>query len=262
MIITMKYLAPILTALILFSCQKDQDQTLQIEDPSICNFGELNPNAERRYPVKGKPPKDDNEPPVPSGSKVIFLDFDGHTVSGTYWNNGSTIIAAHSGLTTDQQATVLMNVRNHFAGRDVIVTVDSTAFWSARVDKRIRVVVTVSYQWYPYLVGGVAYTNSFTWTDETPCFVFSSLLNYNIRNIGYVCSHEAGHTLGTRHHAKYDAQCNKVSDYTPDAYPDGYGHLMGLPYNYSQCRFGIGQTPYGCDTETDDVKVIDATLRS
>jgi hypothetical protein len=259
----MKNLAILLTAFVLFSCQKDQTKPAQTENPSVCYFGELTPGAERRFPVKGKPPKDTNQPPVPSGSKVIFLDFDGHTVTGTSWNTGGTsIVAEHSGLTTEQQATVISNVRTHYAGRDVIITTDSTAFWSALSNKRIRVVITTSYEWYQRLVGGVAYTNSFTWLDETPCFVFSSLLNYNLRNIGYVCSHEAGHTLGTRHHSKYDEMCQKITEYTPDAFPDGYGHLMGYPYNWNQCRFGIGQSPYGCDVLTDDVKIIDATLSS
>ena len=37
-----------------------------------------------------------------SAPAVIFLDFDGQTVSGTSWNVSGTIYAAPSGLTNDQ----------------------------------------------------------------------------------------------------------------------------------------------------------------
>jgi hypothetical protein len=59
----------------------------------------------------------------------------------------------------------------------------------------------------------VSYVGSFTWGDDTPGWVFSGLLNNNIKYIAEAVSHEAGHTLGLQHQSNYDAECTKTSEY-------------------------------------------------
>ncbi|MFZ1314270.1 MAG: hypothetical protein WAR38_15500, partial [Chitinophagaceae bacterium] len=42
----------------------------------------------------------------PSASAVLFLDFDGHTVSGTSWNYAGPIVCAPSGLDNTKITTI------------------------------------------------------------------------------------------------------------------------------------------------------------
>src|SRR6266404_4854796 len=146
----------------------------------------------------------------PSATPVIFLDFDGHTVSGTSWNVSGPIYCGASGLNSSQITEVFNRVAEDYRPFTVNVTNDSTKYLSAPANKRMRVIITVTSSWYGP-AGGVSFVNSFTWGDNTPCFVFSALLGYNTKNIGEASSHEAGHTLGLRHQSVYDANCVKTS---------------------------------------------------
>ena len=85
----------------------------------------------------------------------------------------------------------------------------------------MRVILTVTHEWYGS-AGGVAFVGSYSWGDDTPCFVFSGLLGYNVKNISEATAHEAGHTLGLYHQASYDANCVKTSDYH---YGQGAGEI-------------------------------------
>jgi hypothetical protein len=121
----------------------------------------------------------------------------------------------------------------------------------------MRIVFTESWEWYGQ-VGGVSYTGSFTWGNNTPCFVFSSLLGYNTKNISEAASHEAGHTLGLRHQASYDASGVLVSSYN---YGQGSGEIswapiMGVGYNSNLTIWHNGPTPNGSTSYQDDVAII------
>lgn len=114
----------------------------------------------------------------PTASPTIFLDFDGHTVSGTSWNVSGPIFCGASGLNDAQITEVFNRVAEDYRPFVVNITTDSTQYLSAPANKRMRVIITVTSSWYGS-AGGVAFINSFTWGDNTPCFVFSALLSYN-----------------------------------------------------------------------------------
>jgi hypothetical protein len=236
--------------------------------------------ASRRGGVKGKPtkpPKDttvvqpptdttgnDNPPPPPpppTGGKVIYLDFDGHYMAGTAWNVNGPVTCKYSGMTETEIQATIARVQADYSEFDVTVTGDSTLYWAADPRKRMRVVITESWEWYSQ-AGGVAYIGSFTWGDNTPCFVFSSLLGYNGKYIADAISHEAGHTLGNRHQSKYtwDAIANawiKEAEYNPDMAADGKGYLMGYPYPH-ESGWQVGRNSAG--VIQDDRAIIQATL--
>ena len=107
-----------------------------------------------------------------------------------------------------QITEVFNRVAEDYRPFTINVTTDSTKYLSAPVNQRTRVVITVTSDWYGS-AGGVSFVNSFTWGDNTPCFVFSELLGYKPKNIAEAASHEAGHTLGLRHQSTYDANCAK-----------------------------------------------------
>src|SRR5262245_30079442 len=116
----------------------------------------------------------------PSASAVVFLDFDGQTVDNTSWNYNGPICCAPSGLSTADITTAFTRVAEDYRPFNINITTDSTKYFAAPANRRMRVIVTTSWEWYGQ-AGGVAFIGSFTWGDNTPCFVFSSLLGYNVK---------------------------------------------------------------------------------
>ena len=193
----------------------------------------------------------------PSASAVVFLDFDGHTVNGTSWNYNGPIECNASGLNNTQITEVFNRVAEDYRPFDVNITTDSTKYLAAPANKRIRVILTVSSSWYGS-AGGVAFIYSFTWGDDTPCFVFSGLLNYNVKNISEATSHEVGHTLGLFHQSLYDVNCVKVSDYNPGTGSGeiGWAPIMGVGYSKNLTLWNNGPNSYGCNSLQDDLSII------
>ncbi|MBD0377756.1 MAG: hypothetical protein ICV51_19275, partial [Flavisolibacter sp.] len=113
----------------------------------------------------------------PSAPAVLFLDFDGHLMEGTSWNSFGPISCGPSNLNADQITEVFNRVAEDYRPFNINITTDSTKYWSAPAKQRIRVVLTITSDWYGR-AGGVAYPYSFTWGDNTPCFVFTALLGY------------------------------------------------------------------------------------
>src|SRR5689334_13425858 len=112
---------------------------------------------------------------------TIFLDFDGQTVSGTSWNYNGSLYCGASGLTSTQIQEVFDRIAEDYRPFTVNITTDSTKYWAAPAAKRMRIIFTVTSDWYG-AAGGVSYTNSFSWGDNTPAFVFSALLGYSAKN--------------------------------------------------------------------------------
>jgi hypothetical protein len=193
----------------------------------------------------------------PSATPVIFLDFDGHTVSGTSWNSTGPIYCGASGLSSSQITEVFNRVAEDYRPFTVNITTDSTKYLNAPSNRRVRVIITVTSDWYGS-AGGVSFVNSFTWGDNTPCFVFSALLGYNTKNIAEASSHEAGHTLGLRHQSSYDANCVKISEYNAGqgSGETSWAPIMGVGYARNLTTWYNGQSTLGCTIYQNDLDVI------
>jgi hypothetical protein len=193
----------------------------------------------------------------PSANAVIFLDFDGHTVTGTSWNYNGPIVCGSSGLDNSQIIEVFNRVAEDYRPFDVNVTTDSTKFLAAPPNRRMRVILTVTSSWYG-AAGGVSFVNSFSWPDDNPCFVFSALLNYNVKNVSEAASHEAGHTLGLYHQSYYDANCTKISDYYSGQGSGeiGWAPIMGVGYYRNFTLWNNGPNSYGCTSYQSDLDII------
>lgn len=196
----------------------------------------------------------------PSASAVIFLDFDGHYMNGTSWNTSGPVVLEPSNLNNTQITEVYNRVAEDFRPFNINVTTDSTRYWSAPATSRMRVLLTISSSWYGS-AGGVAYIGSFKWGDNTPCFVFTALLNLNVKNIAEAASHEAGHTLGLRHQSSYDANCAKTSEYNAGAGSGeiGWAPIMGVGYYRNFSVWHNGPNPYGCNSTQNDLDIITNT---
>lgn len=193
----------------------------------------------------------------PPAQAVIFLDFDGQYVQGTSWNWGGPINAQASGLSSAAITEIFNRVAEDYRIFNINITTDSTVYASAPINKRTRVIITPTYQWYG-AAGGVAYVGSFTWGDDTPAWVFSGLLNNNVKNIAEAASHEAGHTLGLQHQSSYDVNCIKTAEYSSG---QGSGEIswapiMGVGYYRNSTTWHNGPNAYGCTSFQSDIDII------
>jgi hypothetical protein len=193
----------------------------------------------------------------PAAPAVIYLDFDGQTVKGTSWNATGPLFLGPSNLNNEQITEVFNRIAEDYRPFNINITTDSTKYWAAPVRQRMRLIMTISYEWYGR-AGGIAYVNSFTWGDNTPCFVFTSLLGYNTKNIAEAGAHEAGHTLGLRHQSRYDAVCQKTEEYNSGVGSGeiGWAPIMGVGYYRNQTTWHNGPNPYGCTNAQDDLAII------
>jgi hypothetical protein len=190
---------------------------------------------------------------------TIFIDFDGQTVVGTSWNGSGPIVCGSANLNTAQMTEIFNRVAEDYRPFNVNVTTDSTKYFLAPPAQRMRVILTTSSSWFGS-AGGVSFNDSFTWGDNTPCFVFTALLNYNVKYIAEATSHEIGHTLGLNHQSTYDSSCNKTSEYNAGSGTSGgkfgWAPIMGVGYYQNQTLWHYGTNPFGCIYMQDDLGII------
>lgn len=193
----------------------------------------------------------------PSAKATIYLDFDGQTVSGSSWNGGATFYCMPAQVTDDQITEIFNRVSEDYRPFNINITTDSTVFLAAPLTQRIRIIITPTSAWYQG-VGGVSFTGSFIWGDDTPGFVFSDRLGNNTKMIAECCTHESGHTVGLSHQAKYSGTCTLVSTYN-----DGVGlgetswaPVMGNSYYRNLSGWNNGPTPSGCTADQDNLSII------
>ncbi|HEX8608684.1 MAG TPA: zinc-dependent metalloprotease [Pedobacter sp.] len=194
----------------------------------------------------------------PSAQATIFLDFDGQIVASGSWNSGNPINCAPSGMTDAQITEAFNRVSEDYRPFNVNITTDEAVFLAAPLNRRMRIIITPTSSWYPSGVGGIAYTGSFTWGDDTPAFVFSDRLGTTPKYIAECSTHESGHTLGLSHQAKYSSTCSLVSTYN-----DGSGTgviswapVMGNSYYKNMTGWNNGPTPSGCTSAQDNLSII------
>ena len=266
----MKYLV-IASLLLLAACTKTFDKlSPQVsnanEEKQTCSFDLKEFNMVKRPAgfgdaLRGKPRTSGGGSISTTSNSVIYLDFNGQLVSGTVWNTNGDINCAPAALSADEITNIFQRVATDYAPFNVTITTDENVYNSANAGKRIRVVITDSWEWYGQ-AGGVSYMNSFTWGNNTPCFVFSSLLNYKTKDIAEACSHEVGHTLGLRHQATYDVSGVKLSDYNwgQGTGEIGWAPIMGAAYNENLSIWHNGPNSLSSTTMQDDIAIIGAIV--
>src|SRR5437868_4810237 len=91
----------------------------------------------------------------PGAVATLFLDFDGHYVSTSFWNSGNPINCAPSGMSDADITEAFYRTAEDFRPFNINVTTDSTVFLAAPLTKRFRVIITPTSAWCPG-VGGVS----------------------------------------------------------------------------------------------------------
>ena len=209
----------------------------------------------------------------PSASKVIYLDFNGHTTTGTAWNSyvnkTSIVTPAYS---VDSVAgfsdTELRNIQEiwarvveDFAPFDVNVTTEEPTIDDLRntggADTRwgMRVAIGGSYgDWFGSSAGGVAYLTSFTWDSDTPCFVFeNNTANGDPKSTAEATSHEVGHTLGLTHDGRNSPSEGYYTGHGTGA--TGWAPIMGVGYSRELVQWSKGEYT-SANNKEDDLQII------
>lgn len=200
---------------------------------------------------------------LPSASKRIYLDFDGHTTSGTAWNNGGTIVTPAYSLDSnssfsDSELTNIQEmwsrVSEDFSPFNVDVTTEEPAIDDLRKvgagDTRWGIRVVIGRNTGGLGGGGIAYLGSFNWDSDTPCFVFPELLGYRTSIIALATSHEVGHSLGLSH----DGGSSGEYYGGQGTGPTGWGPIMGNP-DKALTQWSKGEYKGATNTE-DDLAII------
>jgi hypothetical protein len=197
-------------------------------------------------------------PPIlssrPGATAVLYLDFDGETVTDRDWNSGNTIVAAASALTNAQITEVWNRVKEDYWPFNIDVTTDLSRYNGASAGQRMRVIITPTDTASPGS-GGVAYLDSFSkagsggFSTTIPCWVF----NTSVVGVAEAVSHELGHTLGLHH----DGRTSPVEEYYAGqgTSPVSWGPIMGAAYNKDVVQWSKGEYANANNSE-DDVAII------
>jgi len=212
----------------------------------------------------------------PGSARVIELDFNGATVSGTVWNEswfqGQRFTAPAfdrdgqpQGLNAVERAQIVeiwKRVSEDFAPFDVDVTTAAAAGEAVLAGRGVRVLITPMGQSFPGY-SGVSYLGSFGSTGPrwNTALVFADVLGLDqTKAIAEAISHQVGHSLGLLHHAL-------VGESTPFAGigsgDTGWAPIMGDASVRSLSHWSRGEYP-GASSAQDDIARIQAaglTLR-
>jgi subtilisin-like proprotein convertase family protein len=217
----------------------------------------------------------------PDSTKKIYLDFDGHTTTGTMWNSTSMLPNIFSpAFDVDGDARfndfehqvfqlIWALVAEDFLPFDIDVTTEDPGEEALKKSNAgdqeygVRVVLSgLSTDWYvmdpAMAVGGVAQLNSFSFNTDTPVFVFPFEPGLNsVKSTAEATSHEVGHSFGLTHDG--DAQ----PFVPPNVYypghgggPTGWAPIMGVSYGQNLTQWSKGEYPWANNTMQDDLAVI------
>lgn len=214
----------------------------------------------------------------PGVSNVIYLDFNGHDISGTAWNNQSGIalykakafdtdgnLAGFSAVELNQIAEIWHRVAEDYAPFNVDVTTQDPGSFGPTTG---RVLITHNIDsngtnMPSSNAGGVAYVGA--WGLSNYSYYSPALVYYNNLGGGFptyvaeAASHEMGHNLSLSHDGYNDGT-------TTTGYYSGHGSgyvswapIMGVGYYNNVTEWSQGEYPFATQTQ-DDLALISSKL--
>lgn len=208
----------------------------------------------------------------PGASKVFFLDFDGHIISGTAWNGTESSYSATAFSTdsdfnnfSDAERTsiheIWHRIAEDFAPFDIDVTTEQPATMTSTTGRLLITRNTdTTGKAMPYSdAGGVAYVgvwgNSSYASYYSPALVYYNNLASSANYIAEAASHEAGHNLNLGHDGTSTA-----------GYYTGHGAgyvswapVMGVGYYQNVTQWSKGEYSDASQTQ-DDIAILAGQL--
>jgi Metallo-peptidase family M12B Reprolysin-like len=204
----------------------------------------------------------------PGASKTIYLDFDGHVASGTFWS--ATAIQApafdldaNPAAFNDAERKAILSIWSRVAEDyipfDVDITTeqpaDSALIRESTADTvyGTRVVITKKGT-ISCTCGGIAYVNVVAMVNGAkfqPAWVFQESLGNSEKIIAEAVSHEAGHNLGLFHDGQKTAT-STVGYYTGHGTgTTGWAPIMGVGYYKNLTQWSKGEYPNANNLQDD-----------
>jgi hypothetical protein len=157
----------------------------------------------------------------PTASKTLYLDFDGHfeedygdfddvrTPPMNFDGTAATLSPREWGLIQD----VWGRVAEDFAPFDIDVTTEQPAHMRDGREMRIAFGGTWS-DWYDAETSGIHIGETFLGDEPNVTYVFSEYIGPNAAALATTASHEAGHAFGLEHQSTYDAEGDRIDEYS------------------------------------------------
>jgi len=205
----------------------------------------------------------------PKATKTVYLDFNGHTTTGTAWNRRTGLATINtSAFDFDSNVNVFSNaeleriqfiwqrVAEDFAPFGINVTtqdlgVDALTNTGGRDNQwGVRAAIGGSFSdWYGSSAGGVAYVDTFGNATYGPAFVFSKNLGGgNEKYTAEAISHEVGHSLGLLHDGTSTASYFEGQG----TGATGWASIMGSGYYKNVTQWSQGEYN-GANNKQDDL---------
>lgn len=267
--------------MIYYVCKLEKEVVTSAAEPSFgaATFLSSPPVFDAPVPV--------SSPPVfhsrSSSARKLFLDFNGHDVSGTAWNTdpgapGMWVCYPYSTdgnyveFSVEEQQVIYetwLRVSEDYAPFDVDVTTEEPTWTSTTghalitedVDENgvdcphegyggIAYLDKFGKAWYSYNYGGTCYSPA--WVNPKG----ASEQNIDAADIAEIISHELGHNLSLNHDGS-----------TGDEYYDGHqngsmswGAIMGAAYDENVTQWSKGDYYGASNTSQDDLSIIQGKL--
>ena len=207
----------------------------------------------------------------PGAKKIIYLDFDGHDLTGTAWSpsaylyapacdwdgNPSSFSETEKGYieliwsrVAEDYAPFDVDVTTELLSPDLITRSGSTdTIYGTRVVIAPGIASTVCGS----RCGGVAYVGIYGQTNDyyKPALVFPDMLNCDVKSIAEAISHEVGHNLNLQH----DGTSSTGYYQGQGTGETGWAPIMGVGYYKNLVQWSKGEYTSANNLQ-DDLQVI------
>ncbi len=212
----------------------------------------------------------------PSANHTIYLDFTGHTTTGTNWNlafNTTTFVTAPYSIDADTANFSNLELEN--IQRIWQIVAEDMAMFDVNVTtidpgvERLRNTGGGDTQWGTRAIvgnggpafgsaGGIAFLNSFDGPVDVGNFTYPAGRGNTNLSVANTISHEVGHTFGLNH----DGRTSPVEDYFDGhgSGPTAWGPIMGSGFGPPFDQYRVFQWSRGeyqnADNREDDLTLI------
>lgn len=209
----------------------------------------------------------------PGAARVLFVDFDGHVITGTAWNSGRAdplyavpydtdgVPGQFSADERSRIAEIWYRVSEDFAAFDIDVTTEPPTNWTSQTG---HLLITDDVDLYGNAMpaqgaGGVAYLGPYGYSNYdyySPALVYAGNLGPDFPPyVAEAASHEFGHNLGLAHDG------TSTSGYYPGhgSGNTSWGPIMGTGYNDNVSQWSRGEYADANNLE-DDLALMEQRL--